>query len=168
MEEKLQFGEQFENNSFDALEDGDYEVTLEKVERKIAGTGKKYLNLSLRIRRDVDQPGKGRVLFTKIWENEGDAVYNHAKINHIIVTQKNTGEHYRTDFRTFDDVLQYLHGLNFIVTVEKFFNEFLDPARDDNRVKDWSYRPSEHPVVEETIHGKNLSSVTMPEDEIPF
>lgn len=166
-EEKLQFGEEFENNEFEAVEDGDYEVTLEKVERKIAQTGKKYLNLQLRIRRDIEQPAKGRVLFVKIWANDGDAVYNHAKINHIIVTQKNTGDHYKTDFKTFDDVLQYLHGLNFIVTVEKFFNEFT--AKDDNRVKDWSYRPSLKPILEaEETKSQNLDSVAISDDDIPF
>ena len=168
LEEKLQFGEEFENKEFEAIEDGDYEVTLEKVERKVAQTGKKYLNLSLRIRRDIDQPAQGRVLFVKIWENDGDSVYNHAKINHIIVTQKNTGEHYKTDFRTFDDVLQYLHGLNFIVTVEKFFNEFT--AKDDNRVKDWSYKPSNKPFLDNSnvaSQSNNLDAID-PGMDLPF
>lgn len=174
-EEKLQFGEEFEQKEFEALEPGDYEVTLEKVERKVAagadGTNKKYLNLSLRVRRDIDQPGKGRMLFTKIWANDGDAVYNHSKINHIIVTQKNTGEHYKTDFRTFDDVLFYLHGLNFVVSVEKFWNDYANPPKYDNKVTDWSYKPSSKPFIavqEEKPSSQNLDSITIDDNDIPF
>lgn len=158
----IRFGEE----EFSLIDNGDYEVTLETIEQKVAQTGKKYLNLKMRIRRDVDQQFGGRVLFVKIWANDGDPVYNHSKINHIILTQKNT-DNYKTEFKTFDDVLQYLHGLNFIVTVETIFNEYV--GANENAVKDWSYRPSEaKSAALEAPASSNLDSIEIDDSEIPF
>lgn len=165
--ENLKFGEEFEQN-FGPIDAGDYEVTLVKVEKRVAQTGRKYLNLTLEVRRDIDQPFGGRKLFTKIFANDDDATYNHAKINHIIVTQKFTGEHYKTEFKSFDDILQYLHGLNFIVSVDVVFNEVTE--KDENKIIDWSYKPSTKPIKDEepAIKGNNLDSIEIPDIDIPF
>ena len=61
---KLNFGEEFDTNGeFELIDEGKYEVVIEKVEPKLSKNQKKYLNITFKIRDDVDQDFKKRKLF---------------------------------------------------------------------------------------------------------
>lgn len=191
----LSFGEEFEKD-FNLIEEGDYEVTLENLEKRSSSKGGKYLNLTFGIRKDVDQKFKGRKLFYPVFENEGDKAYNFDVINKIIITQKGT-KNYRTHFQTIDQVFQYLVGLHLVVSVEIAFDDY--NGKDRNRIKDWSFAPSvwdakkesiqeapveevapktapkvapkapEHvPSVQAQAPANDLDTVDLPDDDFPF
>lgn len=150
--ETLDFGEDFEK-SFGLIDEGDYEVTLEKLEKKTSAKGGKYLNITFGIRKDVEQKFKGRKLFYSIFAQEGDKAYNFDVINKIIITQKNRPD-YKTHFEDIDEVFQYLVGLHLIISVEITFDDY--SGSDRNRVADWSFKPSiwdegDHPAAEENL-----------------
>lgn len=136
----INFGEEFDKQEFGLIDDGKYEVTIDKIEQKVsAKTGNKYLNFTFSIRDDVDQKFKRRKLFYTIAKKEGDPCYDFTRVNKIILTQKGKPT-YKSRFLDFDEVLLYLHGLNLVLTVETNFDDYR--GEDRNEVKDWSFEPS--------------------------
>ena len=136
----INFGEEFDTNGeFALIDDGKYEVVIEKVEPKESQKGNKYLNVVFKIRNDVDQGFKNRKLFYRINAKEGDVCYDFNRVNKIIITQKNTAN-YKKFFTDVDEVLQYLVGLHLVLTVETSFDDY--SQKDRNNVKDWSFEPS--------------------------
>ena len=172
-EDILNFGEEFEKG-FGLIDEGDYEVVLEKLEKKTSAKGGKYLNVTFGIRRDVDQKFKGRKLFYSIFAQEGDKAYNFDVINKIIVTQKGRPT-YKTHFKDIDEVLQYLVGLRLVISVEITFDDF--SGKDRNKVVDWSFAPSvwdtqDHKpeAAPQEIITKNTEELdeVLPEGDLPF
>lgn len=154
----ISFGEEYDTQDFGLIDDGDYEVTIFRVEEKTSKTkGSKYLNITFEIRDDVDQKFKKRKLFYTIGKKEGDACYDFGRINKIILTQKGRSD-YKNRFDTFDEVLFYLNGLHMVVTVETNFDDY--KQEDRNEIKDWSFRPS-------VVDSKAVTA-TLPTDDLPF
>lgn len=141
----LNFGEEFDKNEFDLIDDGKYEVVIDKVETKESAKGNKYLNVVFKIRGDVDQNFKNRKVFYRITAKEGDVCYDFNRINKIIITQKNRAD-YKKYFVDIDEVLQYLVGLHLIITIETAFDDYSN--KDRNNVKDWAFEPSIWDTVE--------------------
>lgn len=170
----LNFGEEFDKKEFELIDEGKYEVVLEKLERKTSSKGSKYLNLTFQIRRDVEQNFKGRKLFYTIFAQDGDRAYNFNVINKIILTQKNRSD-YKTHFKDIDEVLQYLIGLRLIVEVEISFDEY--SGTEKNKIVDWSFEPSiwdtqdhSQPAAEPEIIKQNTEALdeAVPDDDLPF
>lgn len=137
----LQFGADYEKNEYSLIDDGKYEVVIDKVEKKISQkTGRKYLNFTFVIRNDVSQKFKNRRLFYTVVQKNEDSCYDFQKINKIIMTQSWRSD-YKTRFEDFDEVLLYLCGLHLVITVETIFDDYLN--EDKNAVKDGSFEPSE-------------------------
>lgn len=177
---KLNFGEEFDTNGeFELIDEGKYEVVIEKVEPKISKNQKKYLNITFKIRDDVDQDFKKRKLFYRINEKDNDPTgYDFNRLNKIIITQKNT-KNYQKYFADTDEVLQYLVGLHLVITVEVAFDDY--SQKDRNNVKDWAFEPSvwdtqEHPAKIEKANTESLEATAkeaekvldLPDDDLPF
>lgn len=168
----LNFGEEFDTNGeFALIDDGKYEVVIDKVEPRESKEGRKYLNVTFKIRNDVNQEFKNRKLFYRINAKEGDPTgYDFPRLNKLIVTQKNTNN-YKKYFTDIDEVLQYLIGLHLVLTVETAFDDY--SQKDRNNVKDWSFEPSvwdtqEHPAEIEKGNTEKLD-LELPEDgSLPF
>ena len=165
----INFGVEFDTNGeFTLIDDGKYEVLLEKVEPKVSTNGNKYLNLTFKIRADVEQNFKNRKLFYRINAKEGDPTgYDFNRLNKLIITQKNTAN-YKKYFNDIDEVLQYLVGLHLVLYVETSFDDYM--GKDRNSVKDWSFEPSvwdtqEHPVE---IQKANTEQLELEDQELPF
>lgn len=162
----LSFGEEFDTGGeFTLIDDGKYEVAIEKIERKESQKGNKYLNVTFKIRNDVEQEFKNRKLFYRINSKEGDPTgYDFNRLNKLIITQRN----YKKYFTDVDEVLQYLVGAHLIVTVETVFDDY--SSKDRNQVKDWAFEPSiwdtqEHPAPVVKEHTEQLD---LPDSELPF
>ena len=60
----------------DLLKEGEYEVFIEKATIKTLSTGTQKISLQFRVRTDVEQEGKNRVIFEDIWkEKENKLIY---------------------------------------------------------------------------------------------
>jgi hypothetical protein len=176
----INFGEEFDSKGeFELIDDGKYEVTIDKIEPKISSKGNKYLNVTFKIRDDVEQKFKNRKLFYRINAKEGDATgYDFNRLNKLIITQKNTSN-YKKYFTDVDEVLQYLVGLHLVITVETAFDDYNQKER--NNVKDWAFEPSvwdtqEHPTPIIKEHTEALEETAkeaekvldLPDDDLPF
>ena len=51
-----------EDEEYDVLKEGDYECYIEKIVEGVSSTGSKYLRVQLKVRDDVEQEGKNRVV----------------------------------------------------------------------------------------------------------
>lgn len=75
---KFDFEERFENKE---VENGTYEVIINKITEDVAKTGTKFLNVSYVIRNDVNQRSQNFFVWDRIWENKQTGKYNHRALN---------------------------------------------------------------------------------------
>jgi len=116
---------------FELLPENDYEVVLEKIEQKQTPSGKKKLQLSYRVRSDVDQEFKNRVVFEDIWEEKDNpGIYNHRRLNKLMGTQENINE--GDQFDTIQDVINFLNGVYLQVHIVKEVDPY--DNKEKNRV----------------------------------
>lgn len=170
----ISFGEEYDSKGeFELIDDGVYEVTIAKIEPRISKKGNKCLNFTFEIIEDENGNRKfqRRKLFYNVTQKEGDKCYDFPRINKLILTQKGT-DNYRTHFAEFDEVIQYLVGINLRLTVETNYDEY--SAKDRNEVKDWSFEPSQLHVSASSDgvqfeNGKNGNEISDIQDEdLPF
>ena len=111
---------------------GDYEATIEKIEKKTLPTsGKEKLSIQYRIRTDVEQPCKNRTVFEDIWaEREHPEFFNRKRLNQLMGTQKIEDGHV---FDGVKDVIDFLTGANLIIHVVVEFDDY--NQKDRNQVK---------------------------------
>ena len=126
---------------YDLLDEAkDEEVYLENAEiKELPRSGKKVINLKFRIRDDIEQPNKGRVIFDTIWQDkEKPDDFDSRKINALLLVQ---GEDGKYDFDDYDELVQYIIGTFLRISIEK------NPADEYheepyNQVKYCSYKPT--------------------------
>lgn len=166
---KVGFGEEFDTEpKFELIEDGEYEVTIAKVEPRTSvknGVTTKRLSLMFKIRSDVDQKYKGRVIFYTIFGRDGDAYYDFRIVNKIIMTQLAKGE--KLFLEGIDEVLQYLQNLNLRVGITSSFDTFR--GEDANVVVEDSFKPSEHKGSGDGVAVReNTESIEVPDSDLPW
>ena len=157
-----------ENTEFDLIDEDEYEVVLEKLEPKTStknGKTTKYLNITFTIRDDVDQKYKKRKLWYTIFARDNDIAFNFNAINAIIITQEGRSD-YKRHFHSVDEIFQYLVGLHLKLKVGIEFNQF--KGKDDNIIVEDSFAPSVWDTEDHSVHGKNLDSIEITDDDIPF
>lgn len=160
----LKFGEDLIEKD-GPVEEGEYEVTLENIEKKVGkASGKEYLSVTFKIRSDVDQPSKNRKLWFNIIRNEDDACWNFNKINRLVCTQGGQ----RREFETFDEILQFLCGINLRIKVGKVYDDKYQ--REVNTISERDFKAptvaKSAPVPTPTVHSDEVS--LPPEDDLPF
>lgn len=135
----MTFDSSFDTNLIDA---GDYEVVLKAERRTVQSSNKVMLSLDFKIRDDVDQKFKNKHVFDNAWEDKNNPHwFDLAKLNNLIKSQKGLPT-YKETFSDVDECIQYLNGLQMIITVTKEFDDYTQDDR--NRVKYLSARPTKH------------------------
>lgn len=147
----------------DLVSEGDYEVQIERIEKKtLPVSGKEKLSVMFRIRSDVEQPNKNRVVFEDIWsEKSNPEFFNRKRINQLMGTQK------IEDGRVFDtisDVIDFLDGSYLRIHVAIEFDDY--SGRDRNQVK--YYMSSKFGKKELAKPEPETEAIPIMEDELPF
>lgn len=147
----------------DLVSEGDYEVQIERIEKKtLPVSGKEKLSVMFRIRSDVEQPNKNRVVFEDIWsEKSNPEFFNRKRINQLMGTQK------IEDGRVFDtisDVIDFLDGSYLRIHVAIEFDDY--SGRDRNQVK--YYMSSKFGKKELAKPEPEPDAIPLMEDELPF
>ena len=172
-EEELLFGDSAPKKDFDPVDEGEYEVEIASFEYRDTSTGKKQLNFKLRIREDVEQKCRGRVLFYSITKKDGDRAFNMYRINQLLVATKNC-PNYREKFKAgFDEVLQFLIGRQFKLETTVIDGNNGKPF---NQIDGDSFEPSvwnsTHPATEkkDIRQDQNLDKIdtSVADDDLPF
>lgn len=162
----------YEKVDLELVPAGDYEVTLEVFEKRLAGANKtEKLYLQYRIRSDVEQPRKNSCLFEDIWkEKESPEHFNRKRINQLLGTQNvKDGQ----VFDTINDVINFMLGSNLKLHVTVEFDEY--QGRNINRVawyrsSDFKNKSIEQPKPEPKQEEvpPELKKVDLTDAEIPF
>ena len=141
------------NNNFDLVTKGDYEVVI-NMEWKRTKTGDNYINCAFKIRKDVDQPYGGRIVFDPIYKTKATGEFSPSKINGILSTIPNA----KLTFENYDELIQYCNGMPMRITVESEAIDSDDPnSKMKNIVKFGSYMPTRFPL------GENQEAVVEPQ-----
>lgn len=144
------------------LPEGDYEVAVEKAELRTLQSGKIKISLWLRVRSDVEQEGKGRVVFDDIWkEKEHPEFFNRKRLNAILGALETKDG---TVFDTIQDVLSAIQGGHVIAHVVQEF----DDRRGEtiNRVKFYNKSKAKPQSLAPATSG--TADIELSDDELPF
>lgn len=142
------------------IPDGEYETVIVKAERgEIVTTGTPVINLTFKIRDDVEQACKGAYIFDTIFPDKNNPeVFNQSKLYNILHNgQDERNPNVRMRFDSLDDMLQYLNGLFMRVSTSTY-----TPANGGEKrtqIKWNGYMPSK-------IKAGTLSSTPIGEDPI--
>lgn len=104
------------------VKEGEYEAQIIKAELLAAeSTGTKYMNITYRIREDVEQEHQGDVVFDKLWQNKTTGEYNMRRFNNIC---KSAGIPEGTSFANENAFLEAIVGKTIVVSVAVVFDDF--------------------------------------------
>lgn len=148
-------------NEYELLKEGDYECVIEGIEKRTTPNGKNKLSLKYRVRSDVEQEGKNRVIFEDIWtETQNPQFYNRKRINQLLGTQEIVDG---TTFENIDDVISFLLGDYLVCVISKGYDEY--SQKDVNRVKFYKSSKTKSPTIT-----KPTTKVAddLEQEELPF
>lgn len=158
----------YEKQEFELLPEGDYEVVLQEMGRKIIpSSGKEKIAIIFRVRDDVEQDCKGRLVFEDIWkEKENPEYFNRKRLNKLLGTQKIDDGHV---FEDINSIAEFMKGAFLIAHVVREFDEY--SGQDRNRVA--YYKPTKSGTQElkreEDAGSKpKLKLEDIPDDQLPF
>ena len=147
------FNAEAPKSSFEPVPAGEYDCIL-TMEWKMAGQ-QKVIGCTYRIRPEIHQQCGGRLLFDTIWPlKENPNEYDPTKINAILSTIEPTRdekgeivEAVKTDFDTYDDLIQYLNGRSMIISTYLVDKDKKDPNQGKkNMVDKYKFKPSPYPM----------------------
>lgn len=145
------------------LEEGEYEVVIERIEEKVSKNGKKNISIMFRVRDDIEQPYGNRVLFESIWKEKDSEFYNRKRLNQLLGTQ-----HFE-DGKTFKDIEDVLANLRntYLIAVVKIVHS--DYSQEDENVISY-YKSSNHlpKALSSEPTKKNLETIEIADEDLPF
>jgi hypothetical protein len=76
------------NSAYGLIKAGEYEVMIQEATIKTTPSGKEKISLKYKIREDVEQESKGRIIFEDIWkEKDNPQFFNRKRLNLLLRTQ---------------------------------------------------------------------------------
>lgn len=121
------------------IEDGDYEVEIEKITPDQTKGGAKKLRFQYRIRSDVEQANKNACVFEDLWESKKNpGQYTPFKIYAIMEAIGGVKE--GQEFNDTNDVIAFILGKNIVIRVRTEVSDY--NGEKENVVK--KYLPSSH------------------------
>jgi len=126
----LNHEEAFEGNV--KIEDGTYEVFIEKAHEDASKNGAEFINFWFRIRNDIKQPAKNQIIFHRIWKSKDTGKYHTGMINTLgKAAQLPNGKSYNSMEELLNDFLRK----PLKVTVKNESSEYNGKTYDNLNVK---------------------------------
>lgn len=144
------------DNDYSAMPTGEYEMVIQRVERKTTQNGKEAITFWLVVRNDLtkvpelaEQNGKyaNRYVFDDHWKRDINGQYQ-LDVNNLMYVLQAAGVPEGTNFNSFDDLVNALANKPVRVNVKKEFDDY--NQKDTNTVAPWNYSKSKYPVVNHT------------------
>jgi len=166
----LDFDKAYEGNA--KIEDGTYEVVIDKVNEDATKTGSEYINFWFRIRNDIKQPSHNQVVFNKVWKaNKGENAgrYNASMINTLA---KNAQLQNGKSYGSLDELLTDFSGKPLQATVKNETSEYNGKTYENLNVKYTD--KTAFPNVQHVTTGKKeadpapSNGITVDDEDLPF
>lgn len=111
-----------DTGSFDLIPEGKYEVVIKNADERTTNSGKKYLNLWLVIRNDVEQKYKNRYIFHTLWKRKeptkADMQVEGYSFGWIMTLAESAGLPSGKNYETISDFCKDLINRTLLVTIE--------------------------------------------------
>lgn len=150
---------------FKPLKVGEYEALLEEVKfDTLQSTGKNLIRLKFRIRDDLEQEGKNRVINDTIWsKKDNNDEYPGFKVNRLISAVAPNLE----DGHTFSDLTD---ALNFCINkpVIIYVNQRTSQNNGDIENEITKYKETKHPYNSVSASENPTSYEITDDDDLPF
>lgn len=160
-------GYTYSKESSGLMKDGDYEVVIERIERKVLTSGKEKLSIMFRVRSDVEQPYQNKCVFEDIWqEKENPQFFNRKRINQLLGTQDIKEG---TTFATINKIIEAITGAYLIVHVGTVFDDYR--GEDVNTVsyyKSSKHKPQKLCGVQPVKTPSGYSGLVINDEDLPF
>lgn len=155
----------------DLVPGGTYEATAECLGVGVNNFGDEVIRLSWRIRSDVEQAAKNRIVFDDIRKDKNDPnAFNDRKIYDIVFGgQDKTDPNAKFKFDSYDEICQHLNGINMQIDVEVRSSA---NGRQYNCVKFGGYHPTKAKgktiAQPQQAVKSNTEDFEVTDDELPF
>lgn len=134
----------YNKEEYELLKDGEYECVVDNIRIAETTTGKEYINLTFKIRDDIEQEYQGRLIFESIWKEKDSDYFNRKRLNKILQTQAEIGYVKEgQEFKDIEDVLDTIAGSFLICVVGKRMNDYV--GREENFIR--YYKKTEHQLT---------------------
>lgn len=154
-------------NDFSPLPAGEYETTIESAQHNAANSGTEYMQIKLRVRKDLDgvselanTNGKqhNRVIFMKVWASKQTGEFKPANLQYILDAAAIPEG---TEINTIEDFLNMITNKNVraYVKVKKD-----DNGVEQNEVAAWNLSKTKYP----TDPLANSETVEVQDSDLPF
>lgn len=162
----LHYDKVIEKKTFDLVKEGVYEAILNAEWRKDFD-GEDVIHCAYKIRTDVEQEYKGRLVFDKI-KKDKNGVYHPGKINSILASIPDS----KGDFETYDELIQYINDALIRINVSILkANPDYPNSKDRNSIKYYLSETTKFPELKETAvieKSESLNKIETDEDDLPF
>lgn len=165
---KLDFNQAYEGGN-SKIEDGTYEVVIEKANEDATPSGAEYINFWLRIRNDIKQASQNQMIFHRVWKGKQTGKYNAAMINTLAKSaQLQNGKSYGS----LNDLLNDFVNKPLKATVKNETSDYNGKTYENLNVK--YTNASEYPDVQHrnadksSAPTKNNDSIDIQDEDLPF
>lgn len=149
------------------IEDGFYEVIINRCNEDSTPNGAEYTEFDLIIRNDVDQPSRNMHIFHKVWKRKADNKYNMKQFNTIgKACQLENGKTYNS----FEELLQDFNNNVALVRVQNEENEYNGKTYNNLNVKSWessNFPKSQHQFKKKEDNSES-QTLDISDDDLPF
>lgn len=166
-----------QDDSFQPLPEGDYEMVIQRVSEQSTPNGAESLELKLVVRNDLDQvPGlaetnakyHNRVIFDNNWKRKATNQYPtenfHYYLHAVDVPEG-------TSIATIDEFINLLEGKPVRVFVKKEVDDYNTTDADNpvyrNNVAPWNYSRTQFPTVNHQWKDGDAPAVTVANNDMP-
>ena len=169
----LDFNETYEG--FDKIQDGTYEVIIEKVNEDATQGGAEFTNFQMVIRNDIQQEHKNQKVWHRNWKAKETGKYNMIMFNTIgKAAQLQNGKTYKS----FEELLNDYVGKPLKVTVKNETSEYNGKTYENLNIKKWEqtgfpqvqhqFKTSSDSPSNMTFEQQQASGIDINDDDLPF
>lgn len=143
------------NNDFDVMPQGEYEVVIKGAQQRATKTsGREYIQIDFVIRNDLDGVEKlketngkfhNRIHWHDLWSRKDGSGYPVDQLQTILYACKIPEGQTIEDVNALDNILR---GKPVKITLDIEENEYKGEVTKRNRVKPWNIKPSDYPDVQ--------------------
>lgn len=168
-------------NDYSPMPEGNYEMVIQRLEKKTTKNGKEALTFWLVVRNDLtkvtelaETNGKypNRYVFDDHWKRNVNGNYQ-LDANNLMYVLKAAGIPEGTNFTSFEDLQQIMTGKPVRVYVKKEYDDY--NQQDTNTVAPWNYSVTQFPQVnhqwkseEKTDPFPTNDAPTITDADVPF
>lgn len=157
------------DNDYEKIKEGEYEVYIEKIEMGSTSSGDPKIQLNYRVREDVEQEFKNRVVFDNIYlDKTNPNLFDTKKINKLLGSQADIQEN--QFFEDINAIINFLKGRNLRIKIS-YFKAKDDPSKDLQTISKYSltHYPNKSFTQTQTSTTSNPNSFTeISEEDLPF